>query len=409
MRAGLPGRGAAGALAVWARLGACVLLLGCGAPDAPAAASTGLLESAAGPVADSTFVRLVDRLSEPGGYFDTDNLISNEDSYLHPLGVLREVGVEGGVYLGVGPDQNFAYMAEVRPRMAFLIDVRRDNLLQHLWFKALFTLAETRGDYLALMFGREGASNEAGGEGAGGVRDGPILAEAPGEVADSPRALLAELAALRVAPDTARDIRERVRRTVASFGVPLSEDDLEMVDFIHRSFVVAGPELKFTSFGRGADWRYPSYRDLILSTDLEGRAGHYLADAADYAFLRRMQLENRVVPVVGDLAGPHAVRAIGDEVRAMGEVVSAFYTSNVEFYLFGDGTYGDFARNTLTLPRNSTSVLIRSFFRGAHPLRRPGFLSTQLVQRMDRFAELWESGEIRSYGQLVRSPHEGGG
>jgi len=372
---------------------ALVLLAACGPVDG-SVASPAAMAAVSEPVADSVFVELVDRLSEPGGYFDTDNLISNEDSYLHPLGILRELGTRGGVYLGVGPDQNFSYMAQVRPEMAFLVDVRRDNLLQHLWFKALFTLAETREEYLGLMFGRE--------------PDGPTLSDSPGEAAASADGLLAVLAARRTADEGAREIRERVREAVVGFGVPLSDDDLEMIDFIHRSFIEAGPELKFVSFGRGSDWRYPSYRDLVLSTDLEGERGNYLVDAADYAFLRQMQIENRVVPVVGDLAGPHALRAIGEEVRNMEATLSVFYTSNVEFYLFGDGSFADFARNALALPRNNRSVIIRSFFRGAHPRRRPGFLSTQLVQRMDAFSEAWESGELRSYGQLVRSSHEGG-
>ena len=36
-----------------------------------------------------SFGALVASLSEPGGYFDTDNLISNERSYLHVVPTLR--------------------------------------------------------------------------------------------------------------------------------------------------------------------------------------------------------------------------------------------------------------------------------------------------------------------------------
>src|SRR5919201_155650 len=95
-------------------------------------------------LAESTFARLVAQLSEPGGYFDSDNLMSNEASYLHVLGRMRALGVSGGAYLGVGPDQNFSYMAQVRPRIAFIIDIRRDNLLEHLLLKALFAQARNR-------------------------------------------------------------------------------------------------------------------------------------------------------------------------------------------------------------------------------------------------------------------------
>ena len=70
-------------------------------------------------LSDAAFAALIERLSEPGGYFDTDNLISNETSYLHVIGTLRELGVSGGAYIGVGPDQNFSYIAAIRPSIAF--------------------------------------------------------------------------------------------------------------------------------------------------------------------------------------------------------------------------------------------------------------------------------------------------
>ena len=67
---------------------------------------------------------------------------------------LKKRGVRGGAYVGVGPDQNFSYIAAIRPDVAFIVDVRRDNLLLHLLFKSLFTLARTRVEYLALLLGR---------------------------------------------------------------------------------------------------------------------------------------------------------------------------------------------------------------------------------------------------------------
>ena len=97
---------------------------------------------------DSAFAKLVQRLSEPGGYFDSDNLISNETSYLHVLDGMRRLKVQGGAYIGVGPDQNFSYIAAVRPNIAFMIDIRRDNLLEHLLFKSLFAMSRNRVEYL---------------------------------------------------------------------------------------------------------------------------------------------------------------------------------------------------------------------------------------------------------------------
>ena len=63
------------------------------------------------------FAAQVAALSEPGGYFDTDNLISNERSYLQVVPDLEKGGVRGGAYIGVGPEQNFSYIAHIRPRL----------------------------------------------------------------------------------------------------------------------------------------------------------------------------------------------------------------------------------------------------------------------------------------------------
>src|SRR5215470_6764591 len=100
------------------------------------------------------FAQLIEKFSEPNGYFDSDNLISNESSYLHVMGKMRQMKVSGGAYIGVGPDQNFSYIAQIRPSIVFITDIRRDNLLQHLLFKSLFALSQNRLEYLCLLFGR---------------------------------------------------------------------------------------------------------------------------------------------------------------------------------------------------------------------------------------------------------------
>ena len=91
-------------------------LLACGAtagvPTQSTVASPGQASAA------RTFASQIEALSEPGGYFDTDNLISNERSYLDVVPALRRLEVGGGAYVGVGPDQNFTYIAEIRPDIA---------------------------------------------------------------------------------------------------------------------------------------------------------------------------------------------------------------------------------------------------------------------------------------------------
>ena len=62
-----------------------------------------------------------------------------------------------GVYLGVGPEQNFTYIAAIRPRIAFITDIRRGNLHLHLMYKALFELSANRADFVARLFNRSAA------------------------------------------------------------------------------------------------------------------------------------------------------------------------------------------------------------------------------------------------------------
>ena len=56
------------------------------------------------------------------------------------------------VYLGVGPEQNFTYIAALKPKMAFIVDVRRGNLQLHLMYKALFELSSDRADFVFRLF-----------------------------------------------------------------------------------------------------------------------------------------------------------------------------------------------------------------------------------------------------------------
>ena len=369
---GRAGRGATTLVLAWV-LAACVESGGAGAGGARV-------------VSDSAFASLVARLSEPGGYFDTDNLISNESSYLHVMGILAERGLEGGAYIGVGPDQNFSYMAALRPKMAYLIDLRRDNLLQHLWFKALFELAPTRVEYLSLMFGRTPPTDPAGWTDAS-------VADLVAFVDDRP-----------YDPAIEAETWSRVLDQVRSSGVPLTGDELSTIGDIQHRFTEAGLDLRFASHFRDPRAYYPTYRQLLLETDLRNRRVSYLADEGGYGFLRRMQVEHRVVPVVGNLAGEHALPAIAADVAGRDLTVSAFYTSNVEYYLLRDGTFDRFAANVATLPVDRRSVIIRSYFNRFStrlPQAVEGYASTQLLQPVQAFVDAMEFWGFTGYRDLI--------
>jgi len=338
--------------------------------------------------ADTTFAGLVERLSGPGGFFDTDNLISNERSYLHVVGALEELGVRGGAYLGVGPDQNFSYIARIRPEIAFIVDVRRDNLLQHLLFKALFDRASNRAEFLALWLGRKVPSRR-GGWGEASVEE--LVEAVDGAVANE---------------GSAERAVEAVFAAVEGFGLELSAQDRATIERFHRNFIGKGLDLRFTSHGRPPRPFYPTLRDLILETDEEGRRRNYLARSEDFHFLEELQARDRIIPVVGDLGGGRALEAVGEELRRRDLSVSALYTSNVEFYLMRrNRTFDVFARSVAALPHDEGSVIIRSCFTGCGGVpvrRRRGYGSVQLLQGIEAFVDDWEEGIYRSYGALIQ-------
>src|SRR5437773_6659022 len=110
-------------------------------------------------LSDEAFWHLITDYSEAGGFFRFDNFISNEALFQHVLGRVKETTKSGGVYLGVGPDQNFTYIVSLRPRIAFIVDIRRQNMLEHLMYKALIELSEDRGDFLSKLFSRKRPEN----------------------------------------------------------------------------------------------------------------------------------------------------------------------------------------------------------------------------------------------------------
>ena len=55
--------------------------------------------------------------SEPDGFFRSDNLLSNELGFQQVVPELANRRKPGRVYMGVGPEQNFTYIAATKPAM----------------------------------------------------------------------------------------------------------------------------------------------------------------------------------------------------------------------------------------------------------------------------------------------------
>jgi hypothetical protein len=332
------------------------------------------------------FARIIHEFSEEGGYFMSDNFTSNETSYLHVVDKLREHGVTGGAYIGVGPEQNFTYIAKIRPRIAFIVDIRRQAMIQHLMYKAIFHLSANRTQFLSRLLSK------------------PL----PKEGAPAPDAPVADLMAFfgkAAATDQAyaSNLAEIKKTIQESFQFPLSDRDIENLVHIYKSFRENGLDIAFRLDASYYGGYFPSLKDLALQTDLNGKIGNFLVGADDYNFIRDMQKKNLIIPIVGDFSGPKALAAIGDYLQKKGLTVTSFYTSNVEQYLFDSAVFDGFAKNVKKLPIDDKSMFIRAVFhmRYTHPARKQDHMSVTLLQRMKVFLKDFDEGLYPSYRELI--------
>src|SRR5205085_2736402 len=118
--------------------------------------------------------------------------------------------------------------------------------------KALFSLSETRVDYLSLLFGRQVPASLS-----------------TWRTADLDK-IVSHLEGPRLPDEALAELRARVDAKIKTFGVPLSAADFATVDRFHRRFMTAGVPLKFQTTGRQPQSYYPSYRDLLFETDRQG-------------------------------------------------------------------------------------------------------------------------------------------
>jgi len=290
---------------------------------------------------DAEFWKLQADISEPGGYFQIrDNFTSNEMEVGSLFTTLRENRVAGDVYMGVGPEQNFTYIASIRPRMAFIVDIRRQAVVQHLMFKALFELARDRADFISLAFAKP---------------------RPPG--LDTSTSIQAMWAAYRnVATDSAlaANTYARVaRHLLETHGFTFTQDERETLKYVFDAFVSYGPSIatRGLSNGRGGDFAQLTG----FSTDSTGQPRSFLSSEENYRTIKSLHERNLIVPVSGDFAGPKAVRAIGAYLTQHHGTLRAFYVSNVEQYLFQDRKALAFYENVASIPIDSASVFIRPY------------------------------------------------
>ena len=373
-------------------------------------------------LADSTFWRLMNEYSEPWGTFRSENFVSNETSLQWVIPELTRRIPHGGVYLGVAPDQNFTYIAALRPSIAFIVDIRHQNAMQHLMYKALFETSKDRAEFLAKRFARE-----------------------PLQGVDTTSSVAALFEALAKQPaDSARyraNLRAIIARLTDVHRFALSDSERVSLGCVYGAFFTQGPDLTYNhasecrnpgQFGYGIGggvigpgpgggmgrfgFRMPTYQGMVTETDSAGVNWSYLGSEARFRAVKSMQERNLIVPLTGNFAGPRALRAVGDWVRTRGAVVSTFYVSNVEQYLFQqDDEAQRFYENVATLPIDSASTFVRSFAGGRFVTadtfftlkpQSPNGRSLQLTSPIGETLKAHREGRLGSWMAVIGVSHQ---
>lgn len=319
-----------------------------------AAPSYRAAESLPAEISDESFWKMIEDFSEEGGTFASENFSSNERGYELLIPQLQGTIKPGGVYLGVGPEQNFQYIAGLRPKIAFIIDIRRQNLIQHLMYKAAFEMSANRADFLSVLFSRVRPEQLDPSSTPEQLFEAYLVAPKDQVIAESNRTAIKDL-------------------LIKQHGFRLTEADQRTIDHVFDVFAAFGPRLSYSSnldpLGRPLPGRGgPNniyYADLMLLLDDMGINRSYLASEDAFRFVKEMEERNLIVPVVGNFAGPKAIRAVGQYLKDHGAIVSAFYLSNVEQYLFrppqgGPSIHTEFYDSVDTLPLDASSTFIRS-------------------------------------------------
>jgi hypothetical protein len=311
---------------------------------------------------DAEFWRLFTTMSESGGSFPSENFVSNESGFQLPIPTLIRTTKPSGVYLGVGPEQNFTYIANLQPSMAFIIDIRRQNALLHLMYKALFEMSPTRADFVGNLFAR------------------PM----PRDIGATSSATQLFAAALLTPPNERRyaTIGDSIFTLLTvRHQFPLSADDRETIRRVYQVFHDGGPSVNYSwrsvASGRATGAAaYATYAVIqATSTAPDGVNMAFLASEEAYRRVRTLHIKNLIVPVVGDFGGPRALRAVGTYLKQHGARVQAFYVSNVEEYLFSGGSAPRFYESVEALPLDASSTFIRSV-QGAGNVSRATFAVT---------------------------------
>ena len=328
-------------------------------------------------ISPEEFSTLVTTISEYGGYFPSDNWVSNEITYLNVLESLEEYEIEGGVYIGVSADQNFTYIAAVKPELAFIVDIRNQNRMQHLLYKSLFEFAETRVEFFSLLISKPVNPD--------------IKLDEDGNIGE----IINYFYKARSDPEKLKNTKNRVLELLTSkYMFKVTGRDTADLMYVMDSFYYY--HMGITYNGPQRSW-YPTLAQLLQMKSDDGTRQSIFNSKEGYNYLRDMHLKNRIIPVTGDFGGSGALARISEYLRSNHLTVTAYYTSNVEQYLLRNMTsWSGWTENVKNLPISDRTV----FIRWTHDGR--GYNQKTRLQWMKTFIENNDADRYYSYFDLTR-------
>ena len=364
---------------------------------------TALADKLPSQISDSEFWRIVTEFSEPNGPYPYENYVGNEIMLQRVIPAARKEIKADRVYIGVGPEQNFTYAAALEAKMAFVVDIRRQNMLELLLYKALFEIADNRADFVSQLFSRKRPPNL--------------------DARTSVSALFSAYKDVQANETYQQQNFKDIKNVLAKHGFKLTDQDLQTIEKLHVVFYRAGPSIDYGFEAGELSIRppagFPSFERMMIATDGDcgspcltsyslppgpGRNWSFLATEENFQYIRSMQRKNLFIPLVGDFAGPSTLRMIGQYLMDHSATVSAFYASNVEYYL-DDGQQQTFYANVLTLPTDSSSLFLRFISRTGNqmPWWNARIGDTSVVSRIsDLRTSSSPAGRLPTYLQLLR-------
>jgi len=215
-------------------------------------------------ISDKEFWRLIVDLSEPGGSYPYENFVSNELQVQDVIPALKTITKPGGIYIGLGPEQNFTYVSALKSKLAFVVDIRRQNMLELLMYKALFELSPDRATFVGNLFS---------------------LARPSGlDTRTSADALFAAYEKAKVDPAFYTKNLQAIKASLTRHGFQLSSEDLGKIEYVFQVFSKGGPGItyEFSSASPSSLVNPTSYARIMTTTDPSGKNSSFLANEDSY-------------------------------------------------------------------------------------------------------------------------------